>query len=151
MEPIARKPRMGVNGAGRAALLVMGAAGVLLASVANAQEFRGTILGRVTDPQGAAIPHVTVVVTNEATNVASESLSENDGAYAVPFLIPGKYKIETTLAGFKSFVRSGVTVGINQHATVDIKLELGNVTEIPDPKESIYFPRNIQLGMKLSF
>ncbi|PYR18094.1 MAG: hypothetical protein DMF94_21310 [Acidobacteria bacterium] len=87
MEPIARKPRMGVNGAGRAALLVMGAAGVLLASVANAQEFRGTILGRVTDPQGAAIPHVTVVVTNEATNVASESLSENDGAYAVPFLI----------------------------------------------------------------
>ncbi|HLQ45540.1 MAG TPA: carboxypeptidase-like regulatory domain-containing protein, partial [Planctomycetaceae bacterium] len=103
-----------------------------LASVANAQEFRGTILGRVTDPQGAAIPHVTVVVTNEATNVASESLSENDGAYAVPFLIPGKYKIETTLAGFKSFVRSGVTVGINQHATVDIKLELGNVTEIVD-------------------
>ena len=105
----------------------------------------------MTDPQGAAIPHVTVVVTNEATNVASESLSENDGAYAVPFLIPGKYKIETTLAGFKSFVRSGVTVGINQHATVDIKLELGNVTEIPDPKESIYFPRNIQLGFKLFF
>ena len=44
-----------------------------------------------------------------------------------------------------------MTVGINQHATVDIKLELGNVTEIPDPKESIYFPRNIQLGFKLFF
>src|SRR5262245_62455227 len=119
-----------MSGATRMALLVT--VGVLLASAANAQEFRGTILGRVTDPQSAAIPHVTVVVTNEATDVASEALSENDGAYAVPFLIPGKYKIETTLAGFKKFVRSGVTVGVNQHAAVDIRLELGDVTEIVD-------------------
>src|SRR5262245_33941798 len=127
MEPIARKPRMVASGTALAVLLVTWAAGVLPASVADAQEFRGTVLGRVTDPQGAAIPHVTVVVTNEATNVASESLSEDDGAYAVPFLIPGKYKIETTLAGFKTFVRSGVTVGVNQHATVDAKIGRAHV------------------------
>src|SRR5262249_27861 len=82
--------------------------------------------------QGGAVPHVTVVVTNESTNVAAEALSADDGAYAVPFLIPGKYKIETTLTGFKTFVRSGVTVGINQHATVDIRLELGDATEVVD-------------------
>ena len=121
-----------VSGAARATLLVLGFAGAVPASVANAQDFRGTILGRVTDPQGVAIPHVTVVVTSEATNVASEALSENDGAYAVPFLIPGQYKVETTLAGFKKFVRSGVTVGVNQHATVDVPLELGEVTETVD-------------------
>src|SRR5262245_5107805 len=123
---------MVVSGAGLTAVLTTVVAVVLLDSAARAQEFRGTILGRVTDPQGAAIPHVTVVVTNEATNVASESLSETDGAYAVPFLIPGKYRIETTLSGFKTFVRSGVTVGVNQRATVDIRLELGEISEVVD-------------------
>jgi Carboxypeptidase regulatory-like domain len=48
----------------------------------GAQEFRGTILGRVTDPQGAAVPGVTVVVTNQGTNVSAEAVTQSDGAYA---------------------------------------------------------------------
>ena len=111
---------------------VIVACAVLTLGTAAAQEFRGTILGRVTDPQGGAIPHVTIVVTGEETNVSSEALTEADGAYAVPFLIPGKYRVEVTLPGFKKFVQSGITVGITQHATVDIKLQLGEVTETVD-------------------
>jgi hypothetical protein len=122
---------MSITSAWRVVAMFMAAA-VLVADLAAGQEFRGTILGRVTDPQEQAIPHVPVVVTNEDTNVASEALTEADGAYSVPFLIPGRYKVEVTLAGFKKFVRSGVTVGVTQHATVDIRLQLGEVAETVD-------------------
>ncbi len=110
-----------------AAIIVSGAA-----RAAAAQDFRGTILGRVTDPQGAAIPHATVLVTNEDTAVASEALTQTDGAYAAPFLLPGRYRIEVALPGFKKFAQSGVTVGVSQHATVDVTLALGEVTETVD-------------------
>src|SRR5438874_9366897 len=102
------------------------------ARAAGAQDFRGTILGRVTDPQGAAIPHVAVLVINEDTAVASEALTETDGAYAAAFLLPGRYRVEMALPGFKKFVQSGVTVGVSQHATVDVTLALGDVTETVD-------------------
>jgi hypothetical protein len=113
-----------------AALMAPGLAGVLLLDGnASAQEFRGTILGRVTDTSGFAIPHVTVVVTNEDTNVASEALTQADGGYTVPFLNPGKYRVEASLTGFKKFVRSGVMVEVAQHVTVDAKFEIGDVSE----------------------
>ena len=111
---------------------------VLLASVAwlaasaRAQEFRGTIVGRVTDASGGAIPHITVIVTNEETNVRSDALTQADGAYAVPFLNPGKYRVEVSLSGFKTFVRSGVTVEVGQHVTVDAGLEVGDISELVD-------------------
>ena len=102
------------------------------AGAVTAQDFRGTIFGRVTDPQGAAIPHVPVLVINEATSVAAEALTEADGAYAAPFLLPGRYRVEVALPGFKKFVQSGVTVGVSQHATVDVTLALGEMTETVD-------------------
>jgi hypothetical protein len=114
-----------VTSLGLAAMLTL-----LTAGTGAAQEFRGTLLGRVTDQQGGAIPHATVVVTNEGTNVPSEALTEADGAYTVPFLIPGTYRVEVALTGFKKFVRSGVTVGVTQHVTVDARLELGEMTEV---------------------
>jgi outer membrane receptor protein involved in Fe transport len=110
------------------AILVMALAHPGLA----AQDFRGTIQGRVTDPQGGAIPHVTVLVTNEATGVAAEGLTESDGAYAAPFLLPGRYRVEVALPGFKKFVQSGIAVGVAQRATVDVTLTLGEVTETVD-------------------
>ena len=79
------------------AIVVLGAA-----RASAAQDFRGTILGRVTDPQGAAIPHVPVLVTNEDTEVAFEALTQTDGAYAAPFLVPGRYRVEVALQGFRS-------------------------------------------------
>ncbi len=117
-----------VTSAASTAILVIELAHPCLA----AQDFRGTIQGRVTDPQGGAIPHVTVLVTNEATGVDAEGLTESDGAYAVPFLLPGRYRVEVALPGFKKFVQSGIAVGVAQRATVDVTLTLGEVTETVD-------------------
>src|SRR5262245_66151578 len=73
-----------------------------------AQEFRGTILGRITDPSGAAVPGAQITVTNEKTNVSSNAVSEEDGAYQVPFLIPGTYRMEVGAAGFNKYLQSGI-------------------------------------------
>ena len=104
----------------------------VLAGSARAQEFRGTIVGRVTDASGGSIPHITVIVTHEETNVRSEVFTQADGAYAAPFLNPGKYRVEVSLSGFKTFIRSGVTVEVGQHVTVDARLEVGDISELVD-------------------
>ncbi|MBI4478024.1 MAG: carboxypeptidase regulatory-like domain-containing protein [Acidobacteria bacterium] len=102
----------------------------LAAIAAAAQEYRGTILGRVLDQQDAVVPGATLVITNEKTNVSAEAVTEADGAYTVPFLIPGTYRIEVELPGFKKFARTGVTVAIGQRVAVDIRLEVGTVAEM---------------------
>src|SRR5262249_12014262 len=104
---------------------------VLLACVtaSSAQEFRGTILGRVADASGAAIAGATITVTNEQTNTSSKTVTEADGAYNVPFLIPGTYRVEVEGQGFRKFSQSGITVEVNKKVTVNITMEVGAVSE----------------------
>ncbi|RPJ49994.1 MAG: carboxypeptidase regulatory-like domain-containing protein, partial [Acidobacteria bacterium] len=52
------------------------------------QEFRGSISGRVLDATGALVPGVTIVVTNEETNVSIQAVSNDEGNYTVPYLLP---------------------------------------------------------------
>jgi len=60
-----------------------------LAVSAIAQEFRGTITGRVTDAQAAAIPNAKIVATLVSTGAHSTTNSGGDGLYTIPFLSPG--------------------------------------------------------------
>ena len=64
-------------------ILMIGAAAVY------GQEFRGTISGSVSDPNGAAVAGATVVIRNKATNVASTVTTNSEGSYSVPFLRKG--------------------------------------------------------------
>jgi len=57
----------------------------------HAQEARGTIVGRVTDPTGAAIPGATVTVTSKAMGTKQVITTNESGAYQAPYLIPGLY------------------------------------------------------------
>jgi hypothetical protein len=98
------------------------------ASAATAQEFRGTIIGRVTDPDGAPVPGASVTVINEATSVGWQTVTESDGVYAARFLVPGTYRIQLEMPGFAKYVQSGITLAIGQNATVNIKLKLGDVS-----------------------
>jgi hypothetical protein len=75
------------------------------------------------------IPSVTVIVTNQATNVAATTQANAEGAYQILFLNPGLYTISATVSGFKSYERRDVELRINDRVSLDITLELGNVTE----------------------
>lgn len=94
-----------------------------------AQEFRGTINGRVTDATGAGVPAATVVATNVGTAEESRATTSQEGDYTVPFLKPGKYNIGVEAAGFKHVSRENIEVRVNDRVTVDFSMEVGAVTE----------------------
>src|SRR5215510_8900536 len=107
-----------------AALLLFG-----LAPLVYAQEFRGAISGRVSDSSGGRLPGVTVTATNVATNVASTTITNAEGLYAIPYLTGGSYRIELELSGFKKVRRDGVDVRIGDRIVLDLTMEVGQVEE----------------------
>ena len=102
---------------------------LLLPAALFAQEFRGTFSGSVTDAQGAGIGQVKIVATETRTGAKSETSSEPSGAYTIPFLAPGEYEIAAEATGFKKFVRQGLKLGMGEHPVIDIRMELGAVSE----------------------
>lgn len=102
---------------------------LLLCTCVLAQEFRGTIRGRVIDPSGAAVPGATVEVINVDTNVRITAQSNELGNYQVPFLLPGNYTVRVQHPGFKTLERHGIRVSVNELVTLDLTLELGETTE----------------------
>ncbi|GAC1663708.1 MAG: hypothetical protein NVS9B4_18740 [Candidatus Acidiferrum sp.] len=110
-------------------LLSMVALALLPSGSARAQESRGSIVGRVTDPSGAAIPGTEVTVTNTQTNIAIKTITEATGEYTVLYLIPGQYSLSVQASGFKNLVRQGIDVRVGDRLTVDLQLEFGTTTE----------------------
>ena len=96
---------------------------------ASAQEFRGTLTGRVADPTGAVIPKATITITNEGTGAITRTVSGGDGFYTVPFLTPGKYSISVSVTGFKPYLHTGIEVLTQQTITENVKLEIGTTTD----------------------
>jgi hypothetical protein len=84
----------------------------LAAATLAAQDTRGTILGRVVDPSGAAIPGVTVTVTNTDTNAGNQAVTNDSGLFEIPLLMPGPYRVTAEHTGFKKHVRSGISVSV---------------------------------------
>src|SRR5262245_13446371 len=108
----------------------MFAAMMLLTAVSVcAQEFRGTILGRVTDSSGGIVAGATIKVINTETNVTVGTTSNQDGNYQVPFLNPGNYRVLVDHPGFKKTERQNVRVSVTSQIALDFVLEVGAVSE----------------------
>src|SRR6478672_2458560 len=76
----------------------------------DAQTTFATITGTVTDASGAVIPRVRVTATNVETNIKTEALSNEAGAYTIPQLKEGTYQLRAEATGFKEFVAQDVTL-----------------------------------------
>ncbi len=76
------------------------------------QEFRGSINGKVTDPNGAVVPGASVSVTNIETNVQAASETNDEGSYDFPVLLPGKYRLLVTKDGFKVEAREQIELRV---------------------------------------
>jgi hypothetical protein len=98
---------------------------------AGAQEARGTIAGTVHDASKGIIPGASVTITNVAMGTSVPVTTNEVGWFQAPYLIPGTYRVEVELSGFKKFARE-IEVRINDRLEVDIELEIGRSTESVD-------------------
>jgi carboxypeptidase family protein/TonB-dependent receptor-like protein len=109
-------------------ILVLVAVFVLNGAVARAQVDRATISGVVKDTGGGVVPGATVLVTNLATNLESQQTTTDTGSYQIVNLIPGRYRVDVELSGFKKSSQV-ITLEVGQRARVDVELAVGSLAE----------------------
>jgi hypothetical protein len=106
--------------------------GVVLCAAAaplGAQQGTSEIGGRVVDDQGAVLPGVAIVITNEDTGVFREVTSGGDGSYFASQLTPGRYRIAAKLASFRTFERGGLLLAVGKTLTINVTMALGSLEE----------------------
>src|SRR5215813_14814257 len=96
---------------------------------ALAQGTTSRVVGTVTDQNGGAIPDAVVVLTNEATGASFKTNTTSVGAYVFDSIQVGQYTVSVEKSGFKKFVSPGNNLSIGQPLTVDVSLEVGQVSE----------------------
>jgi hypothetical protein len=105
-------------------LLLWLAGGMLLA-----QEFRATLMGRVTDPTGAVVPGASILVTNTATGAKAQTKSDKTGQFTTPFLLPGPYSVVVTAPGFRTYEHKNITLQTGAKVQEDVAMQVGEQTQ----------------------
>ncbi len=95
----------------------------------SAQTSTARVSGLVTDPGGAAVPGAEIVLKNTATGVATQAATGLEGLYTLSYLRPGPYELTAEAKGFKRFVRQKLVLETGQVLALDVRLELGAVTD----------------------
>lgn len=101
----------------------------LITSAAFAQTSGGIFRGEVRDPSNAVVPQAKILVRSNESGVTLSALSNGDGIYVTPTIIPGAYTLTAGAPGFQTEVFGPVTIEIDQTMRVDFALKLGSDTE----------------------
>jgi len=101
----------------------------MLAVPAYAQSDRGTIVGTVTDPNGAGVPDAKVTVTNLDSGEVRELKTTSEGNFTVPELKAAPHKLTVEAQGFKTATIDKVQVAVQVTRRADVKLEIGLINE----------------------
>ena len=99
------------------------------ASTVHAQVGGGAVTGQVTDEAGGHIPGALVTAIHVDSGRSRTVVTGSDGSYSIPSLLPGTYRVQAELTGFRLLVREGVRIATGETARIDIQLKLGNVSE----------------------
>jgi hypothetical protein len=99
-----------------------------LSAGALSQVDTGVITGEIHDHSGALVPNAKVSIQNQDTGIQQDTVTNAAGIYVSPPLRPGQYKVEVSLAGFRTAAKS-VPLEVAQRAVVDFSLALGSVSE----------------------
>ena len=93
------------------------------------QTFKATVIGTITDPNGATVPGATVTITEQGTGRKQTVVTSEEGNFTITQLPPGKYDLRVESKGFKSVIQTDVVLETNETKRVDVALQLGDVTE----------------------
>ncbi len=103
----------------------------------GAQTFQGGVRGAVTDSTGAAIGTAKVTLTAEATGVSRSTVTNTGGEYSFSAVNPATYTLVVETPGFKKLDKKGLVVNTQEFVTVDMKLEVGDVTQSVNVTEEV--------------
>lgn len=112
----------------RLVLVLLTVAGVWLCSV-DVRAQTASMVGTVKDASGGVLPGVSIVVRSIGTGLSRDTVTNERGDYTVPVLPIGTYEIGAELPGFKSEVKTGITLKIDDRVRIDFALQVGNVSE----------------------
>ena len=101
----------------------------LVTASLHAQAVNGTLLGTVSDPNGAVVPNARITAVQVQTAVTRETVTNESGNYTLPDLPPGTYSVTATLQGFKKQTQENIDLQSNSSTRVDLALATGSVTE----------------------
>src|SRR6266571_1736330 len=87
------------------------------------------ISGVVKDQSGAILPGVDISATQTATGAKRTTVTNENGAYALPNLPIGPYMLEASLPGFRTYVQTGIVLQVNDSAAINVSLNIGQVSE----------------------
>ena len=93
-------------------------------AVANA-----TIHGEITDVSGAAVPGAQLKATQTATGQVMSTTSGPDGAYVLPNLPIGPYKLEVSAPSFSTYLQSGISLQVGNNVQINVSLQVGAVSQ----------------------
>src|SRR6218665_2463323 len=100
-----------------------------MAETAFGQVLYGSVVGTLSDATGAVVPSATVTVTNQATGLSRQAVTDQNGYYSIPNLLEGVYDLSVTAGGLKPYTQKSVTVSINRATRADAVLDVGAGTE----------------------
>src|SRR5438270_3959049 len=118
-------------------LLAVVVATALFAGSLAGQTATGIVQGRVTDPTGAAVPGAKVTVENQQTGVHQGLVTNTDGFFHQPFLIPGEYRVSVEKAGFQKYVTNNIRVDVDQTVDLAVPLRVGEVSNVVEVSASV--------------
>ncbi len=124
-QPTGFAARVGGRKASAVALLVLtcGVATLL------GQSYYGAIRGSVIDPNGGVIPTAKITLTNEGTTAQRFVPTDTSGDFAFSEVVPATYSLTVEAPGFKKFEQRGIILGTQQQVSLELKLEVGQVSE----------------------
>ncbi|MEP6915801.1 MAG: TonB-dependent receptor [Acidobacteriota bacterium] len=119
---------------------------------AQSQAINATVEGTITDASGAALPGVTVTVSNVDTGETRVVVSNEGGVYRAPLLGLGRYRVSAELQGFKKFEQQGLSLSAGQTAVINFALSVGNLSETVTvtAETPIAEPGKIDMGRTIS-
>ncbi len=95
----------------------------------TAQQITGNIRGTVTDPSGAVIRNASVTARQTETGLSRSAVTDRDGNYVLLELPVGHYRLQVAATGFQEYVQDGITINVNQTASVSPRLAVGSEKE----------------------
>src|ERR1700730_1052509 len=102
---------------------------VCLSAAVSAQQITGSIRGTVVDSTGATVQGASVRATQTETGLSRTSMTDHSGGYVLLELPVGHYRLQVEGKGFQTYNQQGITLDVNETATVPIRLEVGAETQ----------------------